>query len=45
MLILRVPEVLSTEMRQLISGNFGAKLAALWQVPFEVYEWLGSGAL
>jgi len=45
LIILRVPEVPSTEMRQLISGNFGAKLAALWEGPFEFYEWLGSDAL
>jgi hypothetical protein len=32
-------------MRQLISANFGAKLAALWKGAFEFYEWLGSGAL
>jgi hypothetical protein len=45
LIILRVPEVPSTETRQLISRNFGAKLAALWKGPFEFYEWLGSDAL
>lgn len=45
LIILRVSEVPSTEMRQLISANFGAKLAALWKGAFEFHEWLGSGAL
>ena len=42
---LRVPELPSAEMRKLISGNYRAKLAAMWEGPFEFYVWLDSDAL
>jgi hypothetical protein len=45
LIVLRVSEVLLTEMRQLICGNFRAKLAALWEGPFERYVWLDSDAI
>ena len=45
LIVLRASEVASTEMRQLICGNFRAKLAALWEGPFEFYVWLDSDAI
>jgi hypothetical protein len=42
---LRVPELASAEMRELIRGNFRAKLAAMWEGPFEFYVWLDSDAI
>ena len=32
-------------MRKLISGNDRAKLAAMWEGPFEYYVWLDSDAI
>jgi hypothetical protein len=43
--VLRVSELPSEEMRTLISGNYRAKLAALWTGPFEFYVWLDSDAI
>ena len=43
--ILRVAELPSQEMRKLIGGNYRAKLAALWEGPFEFYIWLDSDAI
>src|SRR5947208_7494228 len=45
LLVLRVAELRSDEMRKLICGNYRAKLAALWQGPFEFYVWLDSDAI
>jgi hypothetical protein len=45
LIVLRVPELPSEEMRQLICGNYRAKLAALWEGPFEFYVWLDSDAI
>jgi hypothetical protein len=42
---LRVPELPSAEMRALIGGNFRAKLAAMWEGPFEFFVWLDSDAI
>jgi hypothetical protein len=42
---LRVPELPSAEMRALISGNYRAKLAAMWEGPFEFYVWLDLDAI
>ena len=42
---LRVPELPSNEMRALIGGNFRAKLAAMWEGPFEFYVWMDSDAI
>ena len=44
-IVLRVSELPSKEMRNLISGNGRAKLAAMWQGPFEFYVWLDSDAI
>jgi hypothetical protein len=45
LMVLRVPELQSEEMRKLICGNYRAKLAALWEGPFEFYVWLDSDAI
>src|SRR6184192_3327529 len=43
--VLRIPDLPSAEMRQLIAGNHRAKLAAMWEGPFERYVWLDSDAV
>jgi hypothetical protein len=45
LVVLRAPELPSKEMRKLICGNYRAKLAALWEGPFEFYVWLDSDAI
>lgn len=45
LIILRVPELPSAGMRKLISGNPRAKLAAMWEGPFEFFVWLDSDAI
>jgi len=45
LITLRVPEVPSEQMRKLICGNYRAKLAAMWEGPFEFYVWLDSDAI
>jgi hypothetical protein len=45
LIVLRVPELPSAEMRKLIGGNYRAKLAAMWEGPFEFYVWLDSDAI
>jgi hypothetical protein len=45
LIVLRVPELPSEEMRKLICGNHRAKLAALWEGPFDFYVWLDSDAI
>jgi hypothetical protein len=45
LIVVRVSELPSIEMRKLISGNYRAKLAALWEGPFEFYVWLDSDAI
>lgn len=45
LMILRVAELPSPEMRKLTCGNYRAKLAALWEGPFEFYVWLDSDAI
>src|SRR5262245_49522341 len=45
LMVLRVPELPSERMRKLIYGNYRAKLAALWEGPFEFYVWLDSDAI
>ena len=43
--VLRVSELPSEQMRKLMCGNYRAKLAALWEGPFEHYVWLDSDAI
>jgi hypothetical protein len=45
LIVLRVAELPSEEMRKLMCGNYRAKLAALWEGPFEFYVWLDSDAI
>ena len=43
--VLRVSELPSEQMRKMMCGNYRAKLAALWEGPFEFYVWLDSDAI
>jgi len=45
LIILRISDLPSAEMRELIGGNYRAKLAAMWEGPFEFYVWLDSDAI
>ena len=45
LIVLCVAELPSEPMRKMISGNYRAKLAALWEGPFEFYVWLDSDAI
>jgi hypothetical protein len=45
LIVLRVAELQSGEIRRLICGNYRAKLAAMWEGPFERYVWLDSDAI
>jgi hypothetical protein len=45
LIVLRVSELPSKEMCELMLGNYRAKLAALWEGPFEFYVWLDSDAI
>jgi hypothetical protein len=45
LLVLRVSELRSQQMRDLLGGNGRAKLAAMWEGPFEFYVWMDSDAI
>jgi len=45
LIVLRVSELSSETMRNLVSGNGRAKLAAMWEGPFGFYVWLDSDAI
>jgi len=45
LIVLCVAELPSEPMRKMIYGNYCAKLAALWEGPFEFYVWLDSDAI
>jgi hypothetical protein len=45
LIVLRLSELPSEEMRNLVSGNPRAKHAAMWEGPFERYVWLDSDAI
>ena len=45
LIVLRISELPSLEMRQMIGGNYRAKLAAMWEGPFEFFVWLDSDAI
>jgi hypothetical protein len=45
LIVLRVSDLPSQEMRKLMSGNYRAKLTAMWEGPFEFYTWLDSDAI
>jgi hypothetical protein len=42
---LRVADLSSPDMRKLVERNYKAKLAAMWEGPFEYYVWLDSDAI
>src|SRR6266481_9720538 len=45
LIVLRVSELSSETMRNLVSGSGRAKLAAMWEGPFEFYVWVDSDAI
>ena len=45
LIVLRVADLPSAEMRRMIGNNFRAKLAAMWEGPFDYYIWLDSDAV
>ena len=45
LIVLRVSDLPSREMRALVGGNPRAKLAAMWEGPFEFYVWLDADAI
>jgi len=45
LIVLRVPELASETMRNLVCGSGRAKLAAMWEGPFEFYVWVDSDAI
>ena len=45
LIVLRVSELPSEQMRKVICGNYRAKLAGMWEGPFEHYVWLDSDAI
>jgi len=45
LMLLRVSELPSNKMRELMSGSPRAKHAAMWEGPFEFYVWLDSDAI
>ncbi|NET31564.1 MAG: hypothetical protein F6K19_06135 [Cyanothece sp. SIO1E1] len=45
LIVLRVPDLPSAKMRDLIAGNYRAKMAAMWEGPFEFYVWMDSDAI
>jgi len=45
LIVLRVSELPSEDMRRLMSGNARAKHAVMWEGPFEFYVWVDSDAI
>src|SRR5690348_11973479 len=45
LILLCIPALPSNKMRALMTGNGRAKLAAMWEGPFEFYVWLDSDAI
>ncbi len=45
LIILRVEELEDDDMRDLIRGSGRAKLAAMWEGPFEFYVWMDADAI
>jgi hypothetical protein len=45
LIVLRIGDLLSSEMRKLTVGGFHAKHAAMWEGPFEFYVWIDSDAI
>jgi hypothetical protein len=45
LIVLRISDLPSVEMRKLIAGGFHTKHAAMWEGPFERYAWIDSDAI
>ncbi len=45
LIVLRIGDLPSVEMRKVIAGGFHAKHAAMWEGPFERYVWIDSDAI
>jgi hypothetical protein len=45
LIVLRISDLPSEEMRRMIGGNYRAKLAAMWEGPFEWFVWLDADAI
>jgi hypothetical protein len=45
LIVLRINELPSEKMREMIAGSYRVKLAAMWEGPFEHYVWLDSDAI
>lgn len=45
LIVLRISDLPSVEMKKLIGGNYRAKLAAMWEGPFEYFVWMDSDAI
>ena len=45
LIVIRSDDIEDREMRQLVSGNYRIKLAAMWEGPFEYYVWMDSDAI
>lgn len=43
--VLRIPDLPSKKMRNLIAGSYRVKLAAMWEGPFDFYVWMDSDAI
>ena len=45
LIVLRIDELPSQKMREMIGGSYRVKLAAMWEGPFEHYVWMDSDAI
>src|SRR6516225_472462 len=45
LIVLRIADLPLKEMRGLIAKSYRAKLAAMWEGPFEFYVWIDSDAI
>jgi hypothetical protein len=45
LIVLRIDELPSEQMREMITGSYRAKLAAMWEGPFEHYVWMDSDTI
>jgi hypothetical protein len=45
LIVLKIPDIRSAQMRRLTTGSFHAKHAAMWEGPFEFYVWMDSDAI
>ena len=45
LIVLRVDELPSKAMREMVGGSYRVKLAAMWEGPFEHYVWMDSDAI